>query len=628
MSIEYYKFNNKSYLTDIEQDGDVTLQPIKSIFKIRLNGICQLEILIPYDEEGRWKFIDNGGVIKAQTPFSNAQLFPILNLKRKMNGLEITAIHIMFDLEKSTTEDIRVENKNCKQALDVLLADTIYTGNSNIKTLGTCYFIENNRLALINGSNDNTIIKRWGGEILPDNFNIYINDKIGSDYGVEINYGTNLLDIGLKENTSSVVTRAKPKAFNGRRLPELYVDSPLLDKYRIVHESFIDMRDLVLKEDSTDGTGFDTEEELYEAMRNRTKQLFDKGLDKPVITGEIKIAALENTNEYEYVKSLVNIGLGDTIHVNHKNIGEDILVRCIGYDWDILTRKYLNIIVGDEIKNYFNSNSDNNSKINSVITPSGSVNAEKINGIMNAMNTSLKAQRDVAQKQLVRAILFEDLDPQSPLFGCVALGSKGLEVSDTRTLDNKEWDFSTSITARGLNCTTGIFGLILGLNAVLNLDTGDFALGDTSTGYGARYTSQYAEFNHYDGSKTRIDAFGMTNVIGGSGRAYLNMIDIDSITVNNNSSSGTYGITNFKIPSRYIGKSWKAFVIPSGCEIRAGIPHPGGISLGSFRAFVNSYNRDSIDIFHSCIGEYDGNFEDVDIVYKIYEMKLTIIIIA
>lgn len=627
MSIEYYKSTNKSYLTDINQDGDVTLQPTKAEFKIRMNGICEVLIVIPYDKEGRWQFIDYGGVIKAPTPYSDGQLFPVFNLKRRMFGLEIKAVHILFDLGRSTTEDIRAENKDCQQALDILLRDTIYTGYSNIKSLSTCYFKENNRLALINGSNDNTIIKRWGGEILPDNLNIYINEKLGDDYGVEVNYGVSLLDIGLTEDPSAIITRGKPKAFNGRRLPELFVDSPLINNYRIIYEDFIDMSDLVLKEDSSDGTGFETNEQLYAAMRTRMAELYEKGIDKPCISGDIKLLALENTEKYKYVKSLVNIGLGDIIHVNHKNIGADVQTRCLGYDWDILTKKYLDVFVGDQIKNYFNNNTNSNSRIDKITNPDGSVNAERINGIINAMNTSFKAQRDIAQRQHIRAILYEDLDVNSPTYGCVVLGTKGLEVSEQRTLDGKSWDFQTSVSAKGINCTTGIYGLILGLNAVLNLDTGDFTLGDTSTGFGAKYTKEYAEFNHYDGSKTRIDANGMTNIIGGTGRKYLNMIDIDSITVFNN--KGTYGTTNYKLPTRYIGKRYNAFVIASSCEIRTGIVHPGGLSIHSFRAFIENNNSDSIDIFHKCDANFTGEWNgDPDIANKIYEMKLTIIIVA
>ena len=103
-----------------------------------------------------------------------------------------------------------------------------------------------------------------------------------------------MLELGLEYNEDNVITRGYPVAFNGRMLPEKYVDSPLIDKYREIKEDFIEMSDLKLKEDSSgDEEGFATKEELYQAMRDRMKELYDGGLDKPTVTGTTKVAPLE-----------------------------------------------------------------------------------------------------------------------------------------------------------------------------------------------------------------------------------------------------------------------------------------------------------------------------------------------
>ena len=487
MSIEYYKPLNKSYISNINQDGDVALKPIKAKFKIRLNGICEIDFALPYDAEERWKIIEDGGVIKSPTPYSDGQLFAIYNTKRKITGLEIKAYHIFFDLSKSTIDDRRAENKNCKEALDILLEGTLYKGKSNISKLSTCYFIDDNRVAFINGNKDNSILKRWGGEILLDNYNIIINDKIGNDYGVEINYGVSLQDIGLAADETSIVTRGKPKAFNGRKLPEIYVDSPLIDKYRIIYEDFIDMDDLKLKEDTQDGEGFDTEEELYEAMRNRMKELYDGGLDKPTVSGNVKVAALENTEKYKYVRGLANIGLGDVVHINCKNIGADIQSRCIGYDWDILTQKYDNVIIGDEVKNYFQNNSITNNKVDKILNKDGTVNAVEIVGILNAINVQMRAMKDIAQKQNVRAMLCEDLDPNSPTYGAMCWGTMGFMIASERTQDNKDWNWRTFGTGKGFFADLIVAGTMLAdriRGGVLESIDGSIQLdlSDTSTG--------------------------------------------------------------------------------------------------------------------------------------------------
>lgn len=457
MSIEYYKGNNTNY----EFDGDVTLVPNKAIFDITMNGICEIEINHPYDKEGRWKIINGNGVIKAPTPYSKGQLFVIYSIDKNMltTGLKIKARHIFFDLYYSTTEDIRAVNCNCQRALDILFNGTKYTGHSNIKKNNTCYFVKQNRIEAINGSNkDNTIINRWGGEIFLDNFNVYINERIGEDKGLEIIYGTNMLDLGLKENRKDIVTRIKPVAFNGRRLPELFIDSPLINKYRIVYEKYIEFSNLKFKgdlqnesEDTEDGSIiFETKEELYNALREECKKLFENGIDKPKITGNVKVAALSNTEKYKFVKDLVNINLGDTLTAKHLDLDIDIKVRCIGYKWDILKEKYIDVTIGDVVKNYFQNQSDTTQKVNSILNENGTVKSSELEGAINALKAPLLAQKSRAKKSDVVAWIQEVLDPNDPDFGCLQGGTKGILLSDERLDDNSDWNFKTAVTPKGI----------------------------------------------------------------------------------------------------------------------------------------------------------------------------------
>lgn len=452
MSIEYYKGDNFNY----DFDGDVTLKPNKAIFKISLNGVCEIEIDHPYDKEGRWKLINGNGVIKAPTPYSEGQLFPIYNIDKTMltTGLKIKARHIFFDLYYSTTEDIRAINCNCQRALNILLADTKFNGHSDIKKINTCYFIKQNIIEAINGSNrDNSIINRWGGEIFLDNFDVYVNERIGEDKGLEILYGTNMVDLGLKENRKDIVTRIKPVAFNGRRLPELFIDSPLINKYRIIYEKYIEFNNLKFKgdlqnetEENDDGSiVFETEEELYNALREECRKLFEGGLDKPTITGNVKVAALSNTEKYKYIKDLVNIGLGDTLIANHTDLDVNIRVRCIGYEWDILKEKYINVSIGEVVKNYFQNQSDTTQKVNAILNKNGSVKSEELSGIIHATKAQFQAMRDASQPQHVLAMLFEDRIKGSKTYGACAIGSMGLMIASKRLDDDSDWDWNTFI---------------------------------------------------------------------------------------------------------------------------------------------------------------------------------------
>lgn len=452
--IEFYKPGNINY----SADGNVNLTATKALFKIQLNGICEVEIEQPYDPEGRWKLIDSGGVIKAPTPYSDGQLFGIYSIKKNMRktGLIIKARHIIFDLYYSTTEDIRAVNCTCKKALEILLKGTPFTGESNIVDLNTCYFVKMNRIEAINGNKDNTILNRWRGEIFPDNFTIYVNKRIGNDYGVEVTYGKNMLDLGLLEDRQNIVTRIKPVAFNGRRLPELFIDSPLINKYRIVYEMYIEFGNLKLRadlendvEDDDTSIIFETEEELYAAMREECKKLFENGIDKPTLTGSVKVAPIENSDKYKGFKNIVNIGLGDTIRAYHSELGIDIKSRCIGYTWNILTGKYEEINIGDEVKNFFQNTTDISNIISKGTTANGEFKSEYITGIIDALKCQFRAQRDIAQTQSIRAMIFEDKIKGSATYGAMCLGTMGFQIASRRTPDDKDWEWETFGTGQG-----------------------------------------------------------------------------------------------------------------------------------------------------------------------------------
>lgn len=446
--MQYYKIDNYNFT----KNGDITLQPIDGKLRVELNtGLNEIEFELGYDKEKRWTRIEEWGVIKTDVFYSkNKQLYRIYNIDKGMFSLKIKARHIFFDLVKHNLLDTRVVNCNGQESLDRILEGTKYKGHSDINRINTCYFCVTNIVQAINGDNDNTFRNRWGGEMLFDNFDIYINNRIGGDYGVRVNYSRNMEDVNLIIDRDNIVTRAYPRAYNGVMLPEKYIDSQLINKYPIVCEDYIDMSDLKLKDPNTSNDeGFDTEEELYKAMRERMKKLYEGGIDKPSISGNVKVAMLENSIEYKDFKGLVNIGIGDTVTVRHKDINIDMKTRAITIEWNLVTKKYENVEFGDVEVNYFTKQDIAREQLDNILNKNGTVNAGEMEGIINAMQTKFKALRDVAQPQHTLGMLFEDKIKGSKTYGAMAIGSMGFMIASERTLDDKDWNWKTFGSGQG-----------------------------------------------------------------------------------------------------------------------------------------------------------------------------------
>lgn len=446
--MQYYKSSN----TNFNKNGDITLQLNSGTLRVELNtGINEIEFEIPYDKQKRWKKVNEWGVVKCKVFYSkNKQLYRIYNVTKGMFGLKCSARHIFFDLIKHTILDNRAVATNGQRALDIILDGTKFKGHSDIELINTAYFVKLNSIQAINGDKENSFRNRWGGEMLYDNFDIYVNTRIGKDNGIRIKYKRNMEDVNLTVDRDSIITKGCPVAYDGKMLPEKYICSQLINQYPIVCEGFIDVSDLKLKDpENQDDEGFDTEEELYNAMRKRMAYLYNNGLDKPKVSGSVKLANLANTIDYKDFENLERVGIGDTVTIDHEEIGIDIKTRCIVIEWDLVTEEILNTEFGDVEVNYFDKQEIANGKLENILNNNGTVNPSKMEGVIDALQTKFKALRDVAQPQHVLGMLFEDKIKGSKTYGAMAIGSMGFMIASERTEDDKDWNWRTFGSGQG-----------------------------------------------------------------------------------------------------------------------------------------------------------------------------------
>ena len=483
--IQIYRPDNTNY----EKNGDAALLPASATVHAILNGAWEAELRHPLDEAGRWKGMVEDAVVKMQS-FNGEQLFRIKKKEKSDSGITATLEPIFFDaMGDCFLTDVRPTLKNGQDALDIMTApNRKYSGQSDITKTATAYYQFKNLIEAINGDDDNSFISRWGGEILFDNFKVIINERVGGDYGVELRYGKNIPVDGMSEEVDirDVITRIYPKAYNGYTMTDLgYVDSPLIKNYPTTKCATVTFDDVKMsadmqEDDEENGVIIcDTQEELDAALAEKCRTQYEAGLDKPRVTISADMVLLQNTEQYREYKMLEDVSLGDTVRCRNNHLGIVTDARVIELTYDSVRKKVESVVIGDFAYNYFDNVTSSVSRIDSAIRPDGTVKADQISGIINGMVTRLQAMKDIAQTQNVRAILFEDLAPQSPTYGAMAIGTAGFEIADRRTPDNKDWAWSTFGTAKGFYATYLIAGILSSRNWVedkmgfqLNLDEG------------------------------------------------------------------------------------------------------------------------------------------------------------
>ena len=477
--IEIYLKTNTNY----DKNGDITLDPTSCTYKESEKELTLEHFL---DEDGRWKYINFENVIAAEEN-GKKKFYRIYNVVRELYSVTAYARPIFYDLIDKVLLDVRPTNKIGQEALDIILADTGFTGHSNISNLSTAYYVRKNIVEALLGNEENSFLNRWGGEFYCENFDVYINDKIGSNNGVRVEFGYNLNEIEEDVNIEEVVTRIIPVGYDGIMLDgeTPWVDSPLINKYTQPKMRVIEFSDVKVKESSDDEEGFDTIEEARAELIRQCNLLYENDIDKPTVNYKIDMINLANTTAYKDFKMLVEVNKGDTVTCYIKHLDIDVKARVIDYERDLITGEYTSIELGNAVSNFFNKQADIQSQVDNILNDNGSVNAGTVEGAINAIKTQFKALKDIAQPQDVRAIIFEDRVEDSPTFGCMCLGTMGFEIASSFKPGTKEWDFKTFGTGQGfyadyivagvLNANLIKTGIIRALNGEswINLDTGE-----------------------------------------------------------------------------------------------------------------------------------------------------------
>ena len=508
--VQVYVPGNENF----SQNGDYVLFCERCDLTVELNGVWTLDLTIPLDIEGRWKYVTEHAVLKVPTWQDNEQLYRIEKVVKTEEGLSATAYPIFYDSAKDCfLMDCRPTAKTGQQALDIMTEGTPYSGSSNITAGNTAYFVRRNLMSAIMGNEEPTFLSRWGGEVLFDNYTVIVNNRVGGDYGAEARYGLNIAGSEYTVDTSELCTRIVPVSFNGHMISGStpWVDSARINSYPNVYIREIRYEHIKLATDIQGRPGdsdivCETQAELETALVAAAQADFAAGCDLPTVTMDIDMVAIRNqrlkqtepvfdisdeeildtlddelfTVFYQSYKTLEDIRLGDTVHCRHYKLDITSVSRVVGLTWDCLRKCVTHITLGQFKQDYVQIVNNAVTRINSVTGEDGSLIAEKVRGFLDGAETQFRAQYNLAERSDVLAILFENFDSTSEMYGATGIGTQGVSISKTRTQDGRGWEWTAAITANGINAGVGVFGLLADKegNNYINLDTGAVHFGD------------------------------------------------------------------------------------------------------------------------------------------------------
>ncbi|MGE7429088.1 phage tail spike protein [Bacillus thuringiensis] len=297
--------------------------------------------------------IEGMSIIKVPTP-DGEQLFRVAAPKVSMGEITAQCYHIFYDLTENLIEDIFAETTNGNGAMNRMSAGCQYKHPfqfySDVPKIASARIVRKNPVeALLDSSQDNSFVNRWGGELKRDNFDVKMLQNRGMDRGVVIRHKKDLLGYEGNVDWKSPITRIMPQGFDGLFLPEKYVDSPLINKYPHPKIKVVEFKHIkaAIGENSDDEDAVPLEE-AYRLLRQAAKDMFAiQKVDQPKANYNVKFQELSQTEEYKDYKHLQSVYMADTVTVEHQEDGIDIKAKVIAYKYDPIKKEYLDINIGN-----------------------------------------------------------------------------------------------------------------------------------------------------------------------------------------------------------------------------------------------------------------------------------------
>ncbi len=333
-----------------------------------LNGDYTLSLVYALNGKLSEYLVENN-IIKCNVGNDNYQLFRIARITKDFDEIEVYALHISYDLLINMLVDTYPQNLGCQAFGNWLLEHTQYENDftfvSDINSSASARYVRRNPIEAIMGDLENSMINLFGGEVERDNFTFKLLQSRGSNNHVKLMLGKNITEIKTKVDITSLFTRIIPVGFDGLILPEKFVDSPLINNYptpRIIKVSFSDIK---YDPESEEEGVYTNIQDAYTALRAAAQDLFDKGVDKPIISIAVDWLELSKTEQYKtQYQSLESVKLGDTITASLLDF--DYTTKVVKTIYNVLTDKIDKFEIGTLQKNITNTINKNQLEIEKI----------------------------------------------------------------------------------------------------------------------------------------------------------------------------------------------------------------------------------------------------------------------
>lgn len=299
------------------------------------------ELVMQYPKDGiHFEDIGLNKIILAiPSPYREAQPFRIYKISTPMRGVvTINAQHISYDL--SGVAVMPFTGNSVADVLSKIKINSVNTNEfefaGNSTATSNCVYSVPYTARQILGGVEGSIIDRFHGEYEFDKFTVRWMQNRGTDNGVTVRYGKNLLTLNQDVDVSKIVTGVIPYWTN----PESG-DSVVGDRVDMEGEySFTKIKPLDLSQEFE-------EQPTKEQLNSRAKTYINANYSlEPEINCTVSFALIEQYEEYKDFKLLEKCDLCDIVTVQYPDLGVNSTAKIVKIETDVLKERYNSVTIG------------------------------------------------------------------------------------------------------------------------------------------------------------------------------------------------------------------------------------------------------------------------------------------
>lgn len=301
-----------------------------------LNGSYELSLTIPATSRHFAAIADRALILAKPNPHDRPQPFRIYSISKPVNKLvRVQARHWSYDLDGYPVWPFTANSLAAAEA----------SLNSTPAQLGNPFTVRvtmpDAAGQLVNkvptacrallGGDRNSLLSVWGGELRYDLSVVYLAERRGADYGAEIAYGKNLVDLDQERNISEVYTAALP----------YYTDADgTLSGYLQPAPGTWDYNRVLPVDLSGE---FDQRPTLEQLNAAGAAYVVREKIGRP----KVSIKASFVPPGSRGLSSLSDLALGDTVRVRFEALGIAEESRVTAYNYDVLNERYDSVEIGE-----------------------------------------------------------------------------------------------------------------------------------------------------------------------------------------------------------------------------------------------------------------------------------------